>query len=59
MIDSLQLTAYHSVATPVDWQQGGEVVILPSISDDEAKEKFPKGFVTVKPYLRLTPQPNA
>jgi alkyl hydroperoxide reductase subunit AhpC len=58
VIDSLQLTAYHSVATPVNWQQGEQVVILPSVSDDDAKQKFPKGFITVKPYLRVTPQPN-
>ena len=58
VIDSLQLTAYHSVATPVNWNQGNEVVILPTISDEEAHQKFPKGFVQVKPYLRLTPQPN-
>ena len=58
VIDSLQLTAYHSVATPVNWQHGNDVVIVPTISDDEAQQKFPKGFVKVKPYLRLTPQPN-
>ncbi len=58
VIDSLQLTAYHSVATPVDWEHGQDVVISPSISDEVAKEKFPKGFKTVKPYLRMTPQPD-
>ena len=58
MIDSLQLTAYSKVATPVDWKAGEDVVILPTISDDEAKELFPAGFKAVKPYLRLTPQPE-
>ncbi|MDG2990374.1 peroxiredoxin [Candidatus Synechococcus calcipolaris G9] len=58
VIDSLQLTDNHSVATPVNWQDGQDCVIVPSISDDVAKEKFPKGFNPVKPYLRMTPQPN-
>ena len=58
VIDSLQLTAEHSVATPVNWTDGDDVVIAPSISDDEARRKFPKGFETQKPYLRSTPQPN-
>jgi peroxiredoxin len=58
VIDSLQLTSYHSVATPVNWKQGDEVVIVPAISDEEAEKKFPKGFRKVKSYLRLTPQPN-
>ncbi|MBX2877353.1 MAG: peroxiredoxin, partial [Saprospiraceae bacterium] len=58
VIDSLQLTAYHSVATPADWEDGQEVVILPSISNEEIPEKFPKGHTEVRPYLRLTPQPN-
>ena len=58
VIDSLQLTANHSVATPADWESGQDVVISPSISDEVAKEKFPKGFKTVKPYLRMTPQPD-
>lgn len=59
VIDSLQLTEYHSVATPANWQDGDDVVIVPSITDPEIlKSKFPKGFKTVKPYLRLTPQPN-
>jgi len=58
VIDSLQLTDNYSVATPVDWKDGEEVVISPSISDEEAKEKFEKGFETVRPYLRTTPQPN-
>ncbi|WP_235299434.1 peroxiredoxin [Portibacter marinus] len=58
VIDSLQLTAYHSVATPADWKHGEDVVISPSISDDQIPEKFPKGHTKVKPYLRITPQPN-
>ena len=58
VIDSLQLTAYHSVATPADWKHGEDVVISPKISDEDAREKFPKGWEPVKPYLRLTPQPN-
>lgn len=57
-LDSLQLTASFSVATPADWQQGDDVIIVNSISDDEAVTRFPKGFVTKKPYLRVTPQPN-
>lgn len=59
VIDSLQLTAKHSVATPVNWKQGEDVIIVPSISDEEAKKKFPAGFKTLKPYLRVTKQPNA
>jgi thioredoxin-dependent peroxiredoxin len=59
LIDSLQLTDSHSVATPANWKDGDEVVILPSLQDPEVlKAKFPKGFRVVKPYLRLTPQPN-
>jgi len=58
VIDSLQLTANYSVATPVDWEAGQDVVISPAISDEDAKEKFPKGWDAKKPYLRLTPQPN-
>ena len=57
VIDSLQLTANHSVATPADWKQGEDVIIVPSVSDEDAKKKFPKGFVAKKPYLRVTPQP--
>jgi alkyl hydroperoxide reductase subunit AhpC len=56
-IDSLQLTANQSVATPADWRQGEDVVILPAVSDEEAHERFP-GFVAKKPYLRMTPQPG-
>lgn len=58
VIDSLQLTAYHSVATPADWKDGEQVVVLPSIKTEDIPDKFPKGFVEVKPYLRMTPQPN-
>ena len=58
VIDSLQLTAKYSVATPVNWRQGEDVIIVPSLSDDEARQKFPNGWRTVKPYLRITPQPQ-
>ncbi|MEO8178704.1 MAG: peroxiredoxin [Deltaproteobacteria bacterium] len=58
VLDSLQLTAQHSVATPVNWKDGQDVIVVPSLSDAQAREKFPKGFRTVKPYLRITPQPN-
>lgn len=58
VIDSLQLTAYHSVATPADWELGQDVVILPSVPDAEVPQKFPKGHIVVKPYLRTTPQPD-
>ena len=57
-IDSLQLTANYKVATPADWKQGEDVIIVPAVSDDEAKEKFPKGFTTLRPYLRITPPPD-
>jgi alkyl hydroperoxide reductase subunit AhpC len=58
VIDSLQLTANYKVATPADWKQGEDVIIVPAVTDDEAKERFPKGFKTLKPYLRYTPQPD-
>ncbi len=58
VLDSLQLTAGYSVATPVNWKNGGDVIIVNSVSDEEAAVKFPKGFTRVKPYLRTTPQPN-
>ncbi len=59
VIDSLQLTSYHQVATPANWKQGGDCVILPSITDpDELKQKFPKGWKEQRPYLRITPQPD-
>ncbi|MGQ4274406.1 peroxiredoxin [Terrihabitans sp. B22-R8] len=57
-IDSLQLTDRHSVATPADWQRGDDVIVAPSLSDEAAREKFPKGWNTLKPYLRVTPQPG-
>ncbi|OJV54128.1 MAG: peroxidase [Bacteroidetes bacterium 43-16] len=58
VIDSLQLTADYQVATPANWQQGEEVVITPAVKDEDIAAKFPKGYRRVKPYLRLTPQPN-
>ncbi len=58
VIDSLQLTANHSVSTPADWQHGEDVIIANSISTDDAIKKFPKGVKVIKPYLRYTPQPN-
>lgn len=58
VIDSLQLTDYHKVATPANWTDGGDCVVVPSISTEDAKKQFPKGVTEVKPYLRMTPQPN-
>jgi thioredoxin-dependent peroxiredoxin len=58
VIDSLQLTAKHSVATPVNWNIGDDVIIVPSVSDEKAKEKFPGGWTTLKPYLRMLPAKN-
>ncbi len=58
VIDSLQLTAAHAVATPADWTQGEPVIIVPAVSDDEARRRFPGGFVAKKPYLRVTTQPS-
>ncbi|MDT3401592.1 peroxiredoxin [Mucilaginibacter terrae] len=58
VIDSLQLTANYSVATPADWKEGEDVVITPAVKDEEIEARFPKGYTRVKPYLRLTPQPN-
>ena len=58
VIDSLQLTANYSVATPVNWKEGEDVIIVPAVSDEDAKAKFPKGWKALKPYLRVTPQPN-
>jgi alkyl hydroperoxide reductase subunit AhpC len=58
VLDSLQLTAKHSVATPANWKDGEDVIVVPSLSDEQARAKFPKGFRTVKPYLRITPQPD-
>lgn len=57
-VDSLQLTANYSVATPVNWKDGDDCIIVNSINDEDAAKKFPKGFKKVKPYLRVTPQPN-
>ncbi len=58
VLDSLQLSANYPVSTPVDWKDGEDVIIAPAVSDEDAKEKFPKGFRKVKDYLRFTPQPN-
>ena len=58
VIDSLQLTSYKKLATPANWKQGEDCVILPSVSNEEATELFPEGFEEVRPYLRFTPQPN-
>jgi alkyl hydroperoxide reductase subunit AhpC len=58
VLDSLQLTDNYKVATPVDWKDGEDCVIIPSLSDEEAKPKFPKGWKALRPYLRMTPQPN-
>lgn len=58
VIDSMQLTAKHKVATPVNWKDGDDVIILPSVGDDEAKQKYPKGWKALKPYLRIVPQPK-
>jgi alkyl hydroperoxide reductase subunit AhpC len=59
VIDSLQLTAKHKVATPVDWKQGQDVIIAGSVSDEDAKKQYPNGWKTVKPYLRVVPQPKS
>jgi alkyl hydroperoxide reductase subunit AhpC len=58
VIDSLQLTARHGVATPVNWRNGEDVIIVPSISDEDAKSRFPDGWKTLKPYFRVVPQPR-
>ena len=58
VVDSLQLTAKYSVATPADWKQGQDCIISPSVKDEEIPGKFPKGHKAIKPYLRITPQPN-
>jgi alkyl hydroperoxide reductase subunit AhpC len=57
-LDSVQLTAKHQVATPVNWQNGDEVIIVPSVSDEAAKAKFPGGWKAPKPYMRIVPQPR-
>lgn len=59
VIDSLQLTARHKVATPVNWQRGEDVIIVPAVSDAEAKSQFPGGWKTLKSYLRVVPQPKS
>jgi len=59
LLDSIQLTEKHGLATPVNWQPGDECIIPPSVSDEQAKEKFPGGWKTVKPYLRVVPEPEA
>ena len=58
LVDSCQLTATHKVATPANWTQGGEVIIVPTVSDEEAKEKYPDGWKSPKPYIRIVPQPQ-
>jgi thioredoxin-dependent peroxiredoxin len=58
LLDSCQLTAKHTVATPVNWKQGEDVIIPPSVSDEQAKQKFPGGWKALKPYLRIVPQPR-
>jgi thioredoxin-dependent peroxiredoxin len=58
LVDSLQLTSKYSVATPVNWKQGGDCIIVPAVSDEDAKTKFPGGWKTLKPYLRIVPQPG-
>ena len=58
VIDSMQLTAKHQVATPVNWKPGDDVIIVPAVSDDDAKKKYPGGFKTIKPYLRVVAQPK-
>lgn len=59
VLDSIQLTAAHQVATPANWRPGEDVIIVPAVSDDEAREKFPQGWTAPKPYLRITPQPKS
>ena len=59
VLDSLQLTAKHQVATPVNWQNGEDVIIVPAVSDEAAKEKYPDGWEAPKPYLRIVPQPGS
>jgi thioredoxin-dependent peroxiredoxin len=58
VVDSMQLTAKHKVATPVNWKNGDDVIIVPAVSDEEAKQKYPQGFKTIKPYLRVVSQPK-
>jgi alkyl hydroperoxide reductase subunit AhpC len=58
VLDSMQLTAKHKVATPVNWKKGEDVIIVPAVSDDEAKRKYPGGWKTLKPYLRVVAEPK-
>jgi thioredoxin-dependent peroxiredoxin len=58
VLDSMQLTAKHAVATPVNWKQGDDVIILTSVTDEQAKQKYPGGWKTLRPYLRVVPQPR-
>jgi alkyl hydroperoxide reductase subunit AhpC len=58
VLDSMQLTSKHKVATPVNWKKGDDVIIVPAVSDDEAKQKYPAGFKTLKPYLRVVAEPK-
>jgi hypothetical protein len=58
LLDSCQLTAKHTVATPVNWKNGEDVIIPPSVSDEDAAKKYPQGFKTLKPYLRVVAQPK-
>ncbi len=58
LLDSCQLTAKHQVATPVNWKQGDDVIIVPAVSDEQAKEKYPEGWKSPKPYIRIVPQPG-
>ena len=58
VIDSLQLTAEHQVATPVNWKQGDDVILTAAVSDEEAKKRYPDGWKTPKPYIRIVPQPG-
>ncbi len=58
LLESCQLTARHKVATPANWTQGEDVIIVPSVTDEEAKQRYPEGWKTVKPYLRVVPQPR-
>ncbi|MDE0007861.1 MAG: peroxiredoxin, partial [Gammaproteobacteria bacterium] len=58
LLDSCQLTASHQVATPVNWKHGDEVIIVPAVSDAEAKERYPDGWQSPKPYIRIVPQPQ-
>ena len=58
VLDSMQLTASHKVATPANWQPGGDVIIVPAVSDEEARQKYPDGWKAPKPYLRIVPQPK-